>query len=101
MVMHVYRPAAPNGAAVVQINSGGYFSNWECPNPKSPLVGRFLQSGYTVFSVFHGSNPKYTIPEIVEDMRLAVRFIRLHAADYGIDAERIGAIGGSAADTWL
>ncbi|MBX9791242.1 MAG: alpha/beta hydrolase [Pirellulales bacterium] len=96
LVMHVYRPAAANGAAVVQIVSGGYFSNWEPANAKSQLVARFLKSGYTVFSVFHGSNPKYTIPEIVADMRLAVRFIRLHAADYGIDAERIGAIGSSA-----
>jgi CubicO group peptidase (beta-lactamase class C family)/acetyl esterase/lipase len=96
LVMHVYRPAAANGAGVVQIVSGGYFSNWEPANPKSHLVSRFLQSGYTVFSVFHGSNPKYTIPEIVEDMRLAVRFIRVHADDYGIDAKRIGAIGSSA-----
>lgn len=96
LVMHVYRPAAANGAAVIQIVSGGYFSNWEPANAKSQLVARFLKSGYTVFSVFHGSNPKYTIPEIVEDMRLATRFIRLHAADYGIDAQRIGVIGSSA-----
>lgn len=96
LVMHVYRPAEANGAAVLQIVSGGYFSNWEPANAKAHLVDRFLKSGYTVFSVFHGSNPKYTIPEIVSDMRLAVRFIRLHAADYGIDPDRIGAIGSSA-----
>lgn len=96
LVMHVYRPAKPNGAAVIEIVSGGYFSNWQAANPNSHLVSRFLKSGYTVFSVFHGSNPKYTVPEIVEDMRLAVRFIRSHANDYGIDAARIGAIGSSA-----
>lgn len=96
LVMHVYRPAAANGAAVVQINSGGYFSNWEPANPRSPLVGEFLKSGYTVFSVFHGSNPKYTVPEIVGDMRRAIRFIRLHATDHGIDARRIGVFGASA-----
>lgn len=96
LVMHVYRPATPNGAAIVEIVSGGYISNWRPPNANAHLVGRFLKSHYTVFSVFHGSNPKYTIPEIVADMRLAVRFIRLHAADYGIDPERIGAIGSSA-----
>ncbi len=96
LVMHVYQPAKPNGAAVVEIVSGGYFSNWTPANPNTHLVSRFLQSGYTVFSVFHGSNPKYTVPEIVDDMRLAVRFIRLHADDYGVDAKRIGAIGSSA-----
>ena len=96
LVMHVYRPEKANGAAVVQINSSGYFSFWEPTNPKSPLVGLFLNSGYTVFSVFHGSNPKYTVPEIVGDMRNAVRFIRLHADDYQIDPKRLGAIGTSA-----
>src|SRR5262249_25900889 len=75
LVMHVYRPAKANGAAIVQIVSGGYFSNWEPANANSHLVARFLKSGYTVFSVFHGSNPKFTVPEIVEDMRLAIRFI--------------------------
>lgn len=96
LVMHVYRPAKANGAAVVQINSSGYFSTWEPTNRKAPLVGLFLDRGYTVFSVFHGSNPKYTVPEIVGDMRRAVRFIRLHAADYEIDPQRLGAIGTSA-----
>lgn len=96
LVMHVYRPANANGAAVVQINSSGYFSFWEPTNPKAPLVGLFLDRGFTVFSVFHGSNPKYTVPEIVGDMRRAIRFIRLHAEDYGIDPKRLGVIGTSA-----
>lgn len=96
LVMHAYQPPVANGAAIVEIMCGGYFSNWQPPNAKSHLVGRFLQSGYTVFSVFHGSNPKYTIPEIVSDLRIAIRFIRLHAGDYGIDPQRIGVIGSSA-----
>jgi acetyl esterase/lipase len=33
---------------------------------------------------------------IVADMRRAVRFIRQHAGEYGIDANRIGVLGGSA-----
>ena len=44
----------------------------------------------------HGSQPRYTIPEIVADMNRAVRFIRYHAADYSIDPDRIGITGGSA-----
>ena len=39
-----------------------------------------LQRGYTVFAVVHGSQPKFTIPEILGDMHRAVRFIRSHAA---------------------
>jgi acetyl esterase/lipase len=52
--------------------------------------------GYTVFAVVHGSQPKFTIPEILEDMHRAVRFIRVHASDYGIDPDRLGIYGGSA-----
>src|SRR5262249_47654805 len=51
---------------------------------------------YTVFAVVHGSQPKFTIPEVVQDMRRSVRFIRTHAREYGIDPDRIGVYGGSA-----
>jgi acetyl esterase/lipase len=55
-----------------------------------------LKRGYTVFEVVHGSQPKFTIPEVLEDMHRAVRYIRYHAADYGIDPQRIGISGASA-----
>ena len=44
----------------------------------------------------HGSQPKFTIPEVLSDMNRSIRFIRHHAADYGIDPDRIGITGGSA-----
>ena len=49
-----------------------------------------------MFIVRHGSAPKYAIPEIVEDVRRSVRFIRLKAKGYGVDPERLGVLGGSA-----
>jgi acetyl esterase/lipase len=55
-----------------------------------------VKHGYTVFAVLHGSQPKYTIPEIIADLNRAVRFIRFHAKDYHIDPERIGIVGASA-----
>ena len=74
--------------------SGGFFSSRESIFPAfvRPLTDR----GYTVFAVLHGSQPRYTIPEIVEDINRAVRFIRYHARDYGIDPDRIGITGASA-----
>ena len=44
----------------------------------------------------HGSQPKFTILEILDDMHRAVRFIRHHAAEYGVDPERLGITGASA-----
>ena len=54
-----------------------------------------LKGGYTLFLVRHGSAPRYFIPEMAPDIRRAVRFIRLHAKDYGIDPNRIGISGAS------
>ena len=50
----------------------------------------------TVFAVVHGSQPEFTIPEILEDMHKAVRYIRSHAAEYGVDPNRLGITGMSA-----
>jgi acetyl esterase/lipase len=95
LTMDVFTPRqGANGAAVVFAVSGGFFSSHEAIN-----IGFFrelLNRGYTVFAVVHGSQPKFTIPEILEDMHRAIRFIRFHAKDYHIDAERIGIMGGSA-----
>jgi acetyl esterase/lipase len=56
-----------------------------------PLV----EQGYTVFSVNHRATPRFRFPAPLEDVQRAVRFIRYHAADYAIDPNRIGAVGGS------
>ena len=74
--------------------SGGWFSAHEAINPA--FIRELLNRGYTVFAVVHGSQPRYTIPEIVKDMNRAVRFIRYHAKDYHIDPNRIGVTGASA-----
>ena len=95
LTMDVFTPKAnANGAAVVWVVSGGWFSSHEWINPG--FIGELLNRGYTVFAVVHGSQPRFTIPEIVKDMNRSVRFIRYHAKDYHIDPDRIGITGGSA-----
>ncbi len=95
LTMDVFRPTGKaNGAAIVWVASGGWFSDHRFINPG--FANEFCRRGYTVFAVVHGSQPKFTLPEILEDMHRAVRYIRSHAKDYGIDPERIGITGGSA-----
>jgi acetyl esterase/lipase len=95
LTMDVFTPRAnANGAAVIWVVSGGWYSGHEAIN--SGFIDELLRRGYTVFAVVHGSQPKYTIPEILQDMHRAVRFIRHHAKDYHVDPERIGITGGSA-----
>jgi acetyl esterase/lipase len=95
LTMDILTPKVnPNGAALVWVVSGGWFSAHEAINPS--FVQELLKRGYTVFAVVHGSQPRFTIPEIVADMNRAVRFIRYHAAEYHIDPDRIGITGASA-----
>ena len=94
LTMDVLQPARPNGAGVIWVISGGWFSKPEAFIPA--MSSEYLKRGYTVFAVAHGSQPKFTIPEIAEDMHRAVRFIRTKAKDYNVDGNRLGITGISA-----
>lgn len=106
LTFDVIHPKKPNGAAILVMMSGGWFSFWVPPetftNPKAPgyeLLKHFREPadhGYTVFIVRHGSAPQFKVPEAVADVRRAVRFIRLNAKKFDIDPNRIGVCGGSA-----
>jgi len=95
LTMDVFTPTnTPNGAAVIWAVSGGWISAHEGISPKA--YATLLRHGYTVFAVVHGSQPKYTIPEVLQDMNRAVRFIRMNSQRFHIDPNRIGIAGGSA-----
>src|SRR5579885_1912416 len=95
LTMDVFAPKEkPNGLGIIFIVSGGWRSNTAFIRPE--MYVPFLRHGYTVFAVVHGTQPKFTVPEIIEDVHRAVRFIRYHAKDYRIDPDHIGITGGSA-----
>ena len=96
LTFDVLTPASPNGAAILHLQSGGWYSGWREPTQMIPAEQPFLEKGYTVFIVRHGSAPRYQVPDAVADVSRCVRYIRLHAADFGIDPNRIGVTGGSA-----
>jgi acetyl esterase/lipase len=95
MTLDVFTPKTkPNGRGVIYCVSGGWFSSKEATNVF--WFRELLDRGYTVFAVVHGSQPKFTIPEVLDDMHRAVRFIRAHAKEYGVDPEKLGIAGASA-----
>jgi len=96
LTFDVFHPATANGAGVLFIQSGGWYSKWSDPRTLLPAYRPLLDRGFTVFCIYHGSAPRYVIPEAVADVRRAARFIRLHAKEYSIEPERLGALGGSA-----
>jgi acetyl esterase/lipase len=102
LLMDIHRPAQPNGIGFLHISGSG----WNAPlsldaRPLNraahvdieavPLV----EAGYTAFSINHRATPRFHYPAAVEDAQRAVRFVRHHAADLGVDPERLGAVGGS------
>lgn len=95
------QPSAPNGAAVIYVVSSGWFSMYFDPRAVTRLPGgsRFealLDAGFTLFMVRHGSAPWFKVPDAVRDVDRAVRHVRAHAAEHGVDPERLGAMGDSA-----
>ncbi len=92
--MDVFKPKTPNGAAIIFLVSGGWFSTHEQINPA--MAEQFNNAGFTVFTVVHGSQPKYTIPEISKQITRAVRFVHANATTYGVDDKRLGISGASA-----
>lgn len=97
LTMDVFTPKAKtNGAGVIYCVSGGWYSDKTWVEVLGANMKPFIDRGYTVFAVVHGSQPRFTVPEVVQDMHRAVRYIRHHAEKYKIDPERLGITGISA-----
>jgi acetyl esterase/lipase len=90
------------GLGIILVASGGWHSdksdiparNIKRMNEEHWIQG-LLKGGYTLFVTRHGSGPRYRVPEMVEDIRRAVRFVRLHAKEYGVDPDELGITSGS------
>jgi acetyl esterase/lipase len=91
LTMDIFKPVKPNGAGIIKIVSGGWKSNHQGIND-----GGWPKAGYTTFVVVHGSQPRFQVEEIVADLNRAVRFVRAHAAEYGVDPMKLGVTGSSA-----
>lgn len=92
--MDVLKPEKPNKAAVIYMVSGGWFSDHSMLESFGPTLEEvFVKSGFTVFEVVHGAQPRFKVNEIVDQVRTAVRFVHSHANDYGIDTNKVGVTG--------
>ena len=62
-------------------------------------AGRVGAQGFAVASLEYRFSQEAIFPAQIEDCKSAIRWLRAHAAEHGIDPARIGAIGGSAGGT--
>ena len=97
LTFDVFMPRGePNGAGILNMVSGGWVSRWRAPEQARQGYEALLDRGFTVFSIRHGSSPRFNVPEAYADVNRAVRFVRLNASTYGVDPARLGVYGGSA-----
>ncbi len=92
-ILHPANEKDRNHLGIILINSGKWKS--DSNRDRRLLATPLIRSGYSIFVLSHLSQPKATVMEIVEDLNRAVRHIRHHAGEYGIDPKRIGVTGGS------
>jgi acetyl esterase/lipase len=92
----VLKPEKHNGAAIIFMVSGGWFSRYSAPENSAKQFSDMLDAGYAVYTVRHGSAPRYKVPEAVADVENAIDHIYANAGDHGVDPGRLGVFGGSA-----
>lgn len=89
-----------NGAAVLVVPGGGF--TIRAVDHEGVLVAQWLKDhGITAFLLRYRLRPLYNRNDWVKDGQRAMQYIRSHAIDYGISADRAGAVGFSAGATLI
>src|SRR5262249_48252895 len=69
LTMDVFAPReGANGLGVILVVSGAWVSSKEAMRPRIAQVIPMVERGYTVFAVVHGSQPRFAVPEMLEDL---------------------------------
>ena len=95
LTLDVYVPDRPSLApALLAVHGGSWRSgtklNW------FRHARKLARAGFVVVAINYRHAPEFKFPAQIHDCKAAVRWMRRHAGEYGIDPDRIGAIGYSA-----
>jgi acetyl esterase/lipase len=93
--LDVYRPeGAKTLPGIVVIRGGGWRVGDK--NGFAPIARGLANDGFVTACIEYRVLPDVQFPAPVNDSKAAVRWMRAEGKKYGIDTDRIGAIGGSA-----
>jgi acetyl esterase/lipase len=106
-ILDLYLPPARKGAAraathplIVHVHGGGWVGGHTRHAATFTDFPRLLASlaarGYIVASIEYRLANEATSPAQVQDVKAAIKWLRAHAPQYGIDATRVAVWGGSA-----
>ena len=100
--------------AIIWVHGGAFAAGDKAKNPFPKLANEFAQRGYVALSINYrlmstekcaGVHPppascQAAATDAQHDAQAAVRWLRAHAAQYGVDPNRIAIGGGRPAPTW-
>jgi acetyl esterase/lipase len=96
--LDLYLPAGATSRAplpvIVLVHGGAWRSGGR--DNLAPMAIRMAQRGYAGATIDYRLAPEARYPAAIHDVKAAVRWVRAHAGELGIDGERIAVAGGSA-----
>lgn len=94
--LDILRPANRSGPlpAILLVHGGGWREGRR--EEQRGIASRFVAAGYIAIPVSYRLTDEAPFPACIDDVVAAARWVRAHAKDYGIDPDRIGALGHSA-----
>lgn len=95
MAMDLLQPQKKEKMPAIVYVTGGGFINANKDNGVQ-LRQYLAEKGYVVASIDYRVAPAVKFPAPLEDVKASIRYLKAHAADWNIDPDRIGIIGGSA-----
>ena len=104
--LNIYRPSGDTETqkwAIVYAHGGGFVQGSKSQSQNVDLCTRLAKKGYIVFNIDYRLLPlsmrgawNAGTPLVGADFRAAIRFVRLRAAQYGVNVNRITSFGSSA-----
>lgn len=95
VAVRIYRPRQASGGALIWLHGGGFvMGDLETEHPWATRIA--ADSGVVVISVAYRLAPENPFPAALDDVYAVLNWTAEHAADLGVDAERI-AVGGHSA----
>jgi acetyl esterase/lipase len=93
--LDVYKPNLPGPLpAIIFVHGGGWVQGDK--RTMEANARYFAERGYLGVSVNYRLGPIIKFPAEIEDVKCAIRWVRSHATEIGVNPEKIGALGSSA-----
>ena len=99
LLADIFKPTGKsNGLGIIDVVSGAWYSDRGKlrDHERGQVFNIFTKHGYVVFGMRPGSVSKYDGTELLANVQTAIRWVKTHAAEYGVDPNRLGMMGASA-----